>query len=95
MPAEVIDHIHVLARRNRIGGNALDFRDRHGNRFLDDVDYVDDANDEDYNPNEHEHHDGDDDDDYDDDEYADDDDDDADGDGNDNQPANVYDIPIA
>jgi Reverse transcriptase (RNA-dependent DNA polymerase) len=89
----------VLARRNRIGGNALDFRDRHGNPFIDDVDDVDDSNDEDYDPNEDEHPDDEhpDDDDYDDDDYADadDDDDGDDGDGNDNQPVNVYDIPIA
>jgi hypothetical protein len=85
MPADGIDCIHALARCNHTGGNTLDFRDRHGNPFLNDDGNSGDDNDddEDYEPNKNE-----------------DTDDDIDnenefGNENDIHPAGVYETPIA
>jgi hypothetical protein len=47
MPAEVVNRVHVLARRSQLG---LSFADRDGNTTIDDIDNDDDKSDEDYDP---------------------------------------------
>jgi Reverse transcriptase (RNA-dependent DNA polymerase) len=60
MPGEVIDRVHVLARRQARG---LQFADLHGNAVIDDIDDADDPDDQDYNPDDDDAADDDDDDD--------------------------------
>ena len=55
MPAEVIDQVHVLARRTNSG---LTFSDHHGNPFISNDDNEHDSDDESYHPDENDNVDG-------------------------------------